>query len=94
VPGHSPRALLDNLFTQGIRSVYVEGGPTLASAFIEAGLVDEIHITIGPVLIGGPKTAVGALGVNTMSEAMGLEIRDITRLGDDVVVTARPRSGK
>jgi diaminohydroxyphosphoribosylaminopyrimidine deaminase/5-amino-6-(5-phosphoribosylamino)uracil reductase len=94
VPGHSPRALLGELFAEGIRSVYVEGGPTLASAFIEAGVVDQIDITIGPMLIGGPNTAVGDLGVNTMSEAMGLDIRDITRLGDDVVVTARPRSGK
>jgi diaminohydroxyphosphoribosylaminopyrimidine deaminase/5-amino-6-(5-phosphoribosylamino)uracil reductase len=94
VPGHSPRALLDNLFAQGIRSVYVEGGPTIASAFIEAGVVDEIHITVGPLLIGGPMTAVRDLGIGTMSEAIRLDIRDITPLGDDVVVTARPRNGK
>jgi diaminohydroxyphosphoribosylaminopyrimidine deaminase/5-amino-6-(5-phosphoribosylamino)uracil reductase len=94
VPGHNPGALLSALFAEGIRSVYVEGGPTVASAFIEAGVVDEIHITVGPMLIGGPKTAVGDLGISTMSEVIGLDIREITRLGDDVVVTARPRNGK
>jgi diaminohydroxyphosphoribosylaminopyrimidine deaminase/5-amino-6-(5-phosphoribosylamino)uracil reductase len=94
VPGHDPRALLNELFAKGIRSVYVEGGPTLASAFIEAGVVDEFHITVGPMLIGGPMMAVRDLGVSTMSEVIGLDIRDITRVGDDVVVTARPRSGK
>ena len=94
VPGHDPRPLLTDLFAEGIRSVYVEGGPTVASAFIEAGVVDEIHITVGPMLIGGPNTAVRDLGISTMSEAIGLDVRDITRLGDDIVVTARPRSGK
>lgn len=94
VPGHDPLGLLREVFAEGIRSVYVEGGPTLASAFIKAGVVDEIHITVGPMLIGGPKTAVGDIGINTMPEAIGLEIRDIQRLDDDVVVTARPRSGK
>jgi diaminohydroxyphosphoribosylaminopyrimidine deaminase/5-amino-6-(5-phosphoribosylamino)uracil reductase len=93
-PGHNPGALLSALFAEGIRSVYVEGGPTLASAFIEAGVVDEIHITVGPMLIGGPKTAVGDLGISTMSQALSLDIREITRLGDDVVVTGRPRNGK
>jgi diaminohydroxyphosphoribosylaminopyrimidine deaminase/5-amino-6-(5-phosphoribosylamino)uracil reductase len=57
-------------------------------------VVDEIHITVGPLLIGGPTTALGNIGVTTMSEALGLDIRDITRLGDDVVVTARPRNRK
>lgn len=94
VPGHDPHAVLAQLLSEGIRSVYVEGGPTLASAFITAGVVDEIHITVGPMLIGGPMMAVRDLGVSTMSEVIGLDIRDITRLGDDVVVTARPRSGK
>jgi diaminohydroxyphosphoribosylaminopyrimidine deaminase/5-amino-6-(5-phosphoribosylamino)uracil reductase len=94
VRGHDPQALLDDLFAEGIRSLYVEGGPTLASAFVAAGVVDEIHITVGPLLIGGPTTALGNIGVTTMSEALGLDIRDITRLGDDVVVTARPRNRK
>ena len=94
VPGHNPGALLSALFAEGIRSVYVEGGPTVASAFIKAGVVDEMHITVGPMLIGGPKTAVGDLGISTMSQVIGLDIQDISRLGDDVVVTARPRSGK
>lgn len=94
VPGHNPLALLDALFADGIRSVYVEGGPTVASAFIEARVVDEIHITAGPLLIGGPTTAIGDIGVATMAEAVTLDIRDIARLGDDVVVTARPRNRK
>ena len=94
VPGHNPGALRSALFAEGIRSVYVEGGPTVASAFIKAGVVDEMHITVGPMLIGGPKTAVGDLGISTMSQVIGLDIQDISRLGDDVVVTARPRSGK
>lgn len=88
---HDPTALLGTLFADGIRSTYVEGGPTLASAFIEHGVVDEIHITVGPLLIGGPTTALRNIGVSTMSEAIALDIRDITRLGDDVVVTARPQ---
>lgn len=88
---HDLASLMTTLFDDGARSLYVEGGPTLASAFIEAGLVDEVHITVGPVLLGGPKTAIGDIGVTTMTEALALEITDLTRFGDDVVVTARPQ---
>jgi diaminohydroxyphosphoribosylaminopyrimidine deaminase / 5-amino-6-(5-phosphoribosylamino)uracil reductase len=88
---HDLGALMASLFAEGIRSLYVEGGPTLASAFLQAGLVDDIHITIGPVLLGGPHTAVGDIGVSSMSEAIHLDIHEINRVGDDVVVTARPR---
>lgn len=86
---HDLPALMGTLFEKGIRSLYVEGGPTLASAFIEAGLVDELHITIGPLLLGGPHTAIGDIGVGSMAQALPLEITNLTRLGDDVVVTAR-----
>lgn len=83
--------LMSSVFSEGVRSVYVEGGPTLASAFIAAGYVDELHITVGPVLLGGPHTAVGDIGVASLSDALSLQVTDITRLGDDVVVTARPQ---
>jgi diaminohydroxyphosphoribosylaminopyrimidine deaminase/5-amino-6-(5-phosphoribosylamino)uracil reductase len=87
---HDLGGVLGDLFHDGKRSVYVEGGPTLASAFLKEGLVDEIHITVGPMLLGGFHMAVGDLGINTMVEGIPLEIRDVTRFDDDVVVIARP----
>jgi diaminohydroxyphosphoribosylaminopyrimidine deaminase / 5-amino-6-(5-phosphoribosylamino)uracil reductase len=86
---HDLDALMSKLFSEGARSLYVEGGPTLASAFIAAGLVDEIHITVGPLLLGGPLTAIGNIAVSTMSDALALHITELARVGDDVVVTAR-----
>lgn len=90
--GHDLVALLEQLFHDDARSVYVEGGPTLASAFIREGLVDEFHITHGPILLGGDKLALRDLGVSSMTDAIGLDIRDVTRVGDDVVIIARPDS--
>ncbi len=88
---HDLPTLMTYLNDQDVRSVYVEGGATVASAFLAERLVDEIHITMGPLLLGGPHTAVTDLGVSTMSQAHHLGITDVQRLGDDIVVTARPR---
>jgi diaminohydroxyphosphoribosylaminopyrimidine deaminase/5-amino-6-(5-phosphoribosylamino)uracil reductase len=81
---------LRDLDARGIRRLYVEGGPTLASAFISAGLVDEVLIYLAPMLIGGPRVALDELGVTTMSEAHRLRIHHIETLGDDLLVVARP----
>ena len=87
---HDLPTLMTYLNDQDVRSVYVEGGATVASAFLAERLVDEVHITMGPLLLGGPNTAVTELGVSTMSQAHHLGITDVQRLGDDIVVTARP----
>jgi diaminohydroxyphosphoribosylaminopyrimidine deaminase/5-amino-6-(5-phosphoribosylamino)uracil reductase len=81
---------LRELFERGIRHAFVEGGPTLASSFIAAGLVDEYLIYLAPALIGGDRTAVGDIGVNTIADARKLSIRAIERVGDDVLIVARP----
>lgn len=83
---------LHDLYERGIRRLYVEGGPTLASAFLQAGLVDEVLVYLAPLLLGGPKTALDDLGVTTMSEALALRIHRIETLGDDLLVVARPRA--
>ena len=85
------RELVSSLGERDIRSLYVEGGATLASAFLEERLVEELHITVGPMLLGGPHVAVTDLGISTMADAFHLTITDIERLGDDIVVTARPQ---
>lgn len=83
-------AAMAQLFQQGIRRVFVEGGPTLATAFVAAGLADEYLIYLAPVLIGGDRLAVGDIGVGTIGEARRLSVLGIERLGDDVLIVARP----
>jgi len=83
-------AALPELLSRGIRRLYVEGGPTLASAFLRAGLADEVLIYLAPMLLGGPRTALDDLGVSTMADAHRLSIRSIETLGDDLLVTCRP----
>ncbi len=85
-------AVLANLFGRDIRRVYVEGGPTLASAFIAEGLVDEYAIYLAPKLIGGPGLAVGNIGVGSISDARELHITGVESLGEDILITARPVS--
>lgn len=90
IASHEPQRALEELFTQGFRSVYLEGGKTLMSAFVQADLVDEYHITMGPMLLGGKYLAVDDIGVETMSEAKALTISSVDTLGNDVWVVATP----
>ena len=48
-----PAAVLDVLNRRGLRRVLTEGGPSLLSLFIERGLLDELCVTIAPILVGG-----------------------------------------
>jgi diaminohydroxyphosphoribosylaminopyrimidine deaminase/5-amino-6-(5-phosphoribosylamino)uracil reductase len=82
--------VLRGLYARGIRRAFVEGGPTLASALVAAGLVDEYLLSLAPMLLGGPRLALGDLGVGTLEQAQRLQVVDVERLGDDVLVRVRP----
>jgi len=83
--------MLGQLFVEDVRSVYVEGGPTLTSEFIANDLVDEFHITLGPLLLGGDKTATTDIGVASMAFAKNLTVTEVQELDGDIVVIARPQ---
>jgi len=85
-------AVLRDLHERGLRRVYVEGGPTLASAVIAAGYADEFAIYLAPALLGGPKTALGDLGIPSMDGIRRLRIDAVEQLGDDLYVHAYPVS--
>jgi diaminohydroxyphosphoribosylaminopyrimidine deaminase/5-amino-6-(5-phosphoribosylamino)uracil reductase len=91
-PGHDLSAALVELRELGIRTAYVEAGPTLASAFVRAGLVDELHIYLAPTLLGGPHTALTDVGVDTITDQLPLDLDRVERLGNDVLVVARTPS--
>lgn len=92
--GRDIPALLTDLWSRDIRSIYVEGGPTLASAFLAAGLVDELHVYTAPILLGGPRLAVTDVGVGTITEAHHYRFVSLHSLGDDALLIARPAREK
>ncbi len=83
--------VLSELFSRGIRSLFIEGGPTVATQFVNLGLVDEYLVYLAPMLIGGPKTSIKQLDVATMSEAQQLEFIQVEKLGKDLFIHALPR---
>ncbi|MET0561346.1 MAG: bifunctional diaminohydroxyphosphoribosylaminopyrimidine deaminase/5-amino-6-(5-phosphoribosylamino)uracil reductase RibD [Gaiellaceae bacterium] len=72
---------LEQLAAEGVQSLLLEGGPTLAAAFLEAELVDKLLVFVAPRLSGdGP----GMLeGLPRPLELSRLEARPI---GDDVLL--------
>ncbi|WP_236120631.1 bifunctional diaminohydroxyphosphoribosylaminopyrimidine deaminase/5-amino-6-(5-phosphoribosylamino)uracil reductase RibD [Cellulomonas palmilytica] len=87
---HDPAQVLRELAWRGARRVLVEGGPTLAAAFLRAGLVDEVHAYVAPVLLGAGPSAVGDLGITSIAAAVRLEPVSVLPLGPDVLVVATP----
>ena len=84
-------ALMAALFDRGVRSALLEGGPTLAGAFLAAGLVDRVTGYVAPKLLGAGATALAAAGVTTIGEVIDLDLTDVTRIGPDLRLTATLR---
>ena len=93
IRSHDPHAALAHLRDRGIRHVLVEGGPTLAAAWVRAGVVDELRWFIAPVILGAGPHAIGDLGVQTLADARRWRVVDVCRLGDDARIRAVPAQG-
>lgn len=85
------KILMEKLYDRGVRSALLEGGPTLAGAFLEAGLVDKIVGYVAPKLLGAGPAALMNAGVTTITEAIELDVTDVDRVGPDLRITAVPK---
>lgn len=81
--------LLERLGELGAHRVFVEGGPALASSFLREGLADEVLVYVAPTLIGGPRLALGDIGVTSIGEQRRLHAASVEHLGDDLLVVGR-----
>ena len=64
--------------------LYVEGGAQTAAAFLEADLVDELHLYRAPILIGDGRRSLGALRLENLDAAHGLwQLAERRQLGSD-----------
>lgn len=55
----------------GVQYLYVEGGAATAAAFLRADLVDRLELYTAPIVIGGGRPAIGALGLGDLATAHG-----------------------
>lgn len=83
-----PGEVLKRLLARDRQHVLLEGGPTLAGAFLRAGLVDRVIAYLAPAMLGAGPAALSDAGVGTIADAIRLEIIDIARVGPDVRLTA------
>ena len=71
--------------------VLVEAGSTLSSAFIQAGLVDELLVYIAPRLLGSDAKALFDLtGLQSLADSGDFEVKDLDKVGGYIRVTLVP----
>jgi diaminohydroxyphosphoribosylaminopyrimidine deaminase/5-amino-6-(5-phosphoribosylamino)uracil reductase len=82
--------LLSILGKRDLQGVLLEGGPTLAFAAIEEGVVDKVVVYLAPKLIGGvdAPTVLGGRGFAPISSAARLRVRSFDPIGEDLKVEA------
>lgn len=91
---HDLNAVLADLHARGVQRAFVEGGPTLASAFVATGLADEVLTYVAPVLLGGGRLALTDVGVSTIADARRLTTTEVRRLGADLLIVSTPETGE
>ena len=83
------KVLKRQLGREGIDSILLEGGGTLADAAFKAGVIDKVQIYAAPKIIGGSKalTPVSGSGVMHLSEAAILSDLSARKVGTDICIT-------
>lgn len=85
---HDPHEVIRALTDR--TDVLLEGGPTLAGAFLRAGVIDRILAYVAPILLGGPVTAVDDVGVLSIARALRWRYDGVDRIGPDLLLSLVP----
>jgi GTP cyclohydrolase II len=82
-------ALLDHLGATGVNHLMVEGGAQIITSFLSSRLVDQVVLTIAPLLVGGLRV-VDNLGHSALRSFPRLRNLSYQQLGDDLVLRGEP----
>jgi diaminohydroxyphosphoribosylaminopyrimidine deaminase/5-amino-6-(5-phosphoribosylamino)uracil reductase len=80
---------LARLAEEEVQSLLLEGGPTLAGAFLRADVIDKLVLFVAPKLVGGddaPPLFAGP-GVRVLADAVTVTSVEVSHVGEDVLVT-------
>jgi riboflavin-specific deaminase-like protein len=81
-------AAMADLRSRGVRALLCEGGPTLNGALLQAGVVDELFLTLSPLLTGEP-AAPRLVEGPALPEPVPLELEWVLRHGEELFLRYR-----
>jgi diaminohydroxyphosphoribosylaminopyrimidine deaminase / 5-amino-6-(5-phosphoribosylamino)uracil reductase len=84
-------AALEHLGRREVTSLMLEGGATLAGAFLVAGAIDALRVFIAPVVLGGGRPMFEGPGTASIEEATRPLSSSSERVGEDVLISVRLR---
>ena len=76
--------LIKVLTDEGFNQVLVEAGPTLGSALMASGKIDELIVYQAPKMLGAGKEFVSHLGISTLEDHIELELLSVAQFGGDI----------
>ncbi|WP_032377817.1 bifunctional diaminohydroxyphosphoribosylaminopyrimidine deaminase/5-amino-6-(5-phosphoribosylamino)uracil reductase RibD [Rhodococcoides fascians] len=85
---HDPAAVIEALGEH--TDVQIEGGPTLAGAFLAAGLIDRVVAYVAPAVLGSGPAAVENAGIGTIADAIRFRTETVTMIGNDILIGVVP----
>ena len=80
----APSAIVNALRERGYRRILVEGGGRTVSGFLQAGMLDRLHVTVSPMIIGSGPPAVTLEPIASLDDALRPACRSF-RLGEDTL---------
>jgi len=79
--------VLEDLGKRNVTSVLIEGGGEVLGQALDAHLIDQVQLYLGPILTGGPVIAFSGRGANATQTAIHLDAVSYRRIGQSVCVT-------
>lgn len=89
---HDPLEALQEMYQRGVRHVMIEGGATIAAAYIKAGVVNQLLWFVAPKLLGNGVDAVGNLGITNINDAIECDLLGVENFGQDTMFDLRLRA--
>ena len=89
VQSRDPDVVVQRLIDNGIRHIWLEGGPRLAGAFWNAGYVDRVIGYIAPAMLGSGRAALEGEAA-TLADMRPIDITDLRCIGPDIRIIGTP----
>lgn len=86
---HEPATVLAQLAELDVHHVWLEGGPHLAGAWLDAGVIDRVISYLAPSLLGAGTPAVMGRAT-TLNDRRNLDITQVSQVGTDLRIIATP----